>query len=117
MKFDRRSFLALAGMSSLVGVGRRGKLWAASRLPLQRATRLRAGNTLALVNPAGATAHRVEIDILVESMNALGLKVKLGEHVMSRYGYLAGGDEERAADVMDQFADESVDGILAMRGG
>lgn len=117
MKCDRRSFLTLAGISSLVGTGVAERLWGGSPLPIQKAARLREGNTLALVNPAGATAHRVEIDILVESMNALGLKVKLGKHVLSRYGYLAGGDEERATDVMDQFADESVDGILAMRGG
>ncbi len=115
MKCDRRSFLALAGMSSLVGAGQGGKLWAGTS-PLKPA-RLREGNTLALVNPAGATAHRVDIDIVTESMNALGLRVKLGEHVLSRYGYLAGSDEERAADLMAQFADDSVDGILAMRGG
>lgn len=115
MKYDRRSFLAFAGASSLVGAGRVGRLWGGNST--QKPARLRAGNTLALVNPAGATAHRVDIDILVESMDALGVKVKLGDHVLSRYGYLAGTDEQRAADVMAQYTDNSVDGILAMRGG
>ncbi|MEJ2079328.1 MAG: LD-carboxypeptidase [Acidobacteriota bacterium] len=79
--------------------------------------RLRPGDQVALVNPAGATAYRVEVQIVTESLEALGLKVKHSEHLMDRYGYLAGTDAERAADVNAQFADDSVAGIVAVRGG
>ena len=44
---------------------------------------------MALINPAGATAHRMDIEIVQESLEALGLRVKLGKHVMDRRGYLA----------------------------
>ena len=41
----------------------------------------------------------------------------MGEHILDRYGYLAGKDSDRAFDVNTMFADKSVKGIIAMRGG
>jgi len=79
--------------------------------------RLRPGDTIGVINPAGAIFHPDEIAIVRESMGALGLKVKLGEHVLNRYGYLAGVDAERAADVNAMFADATVRGIICVRGG
>ena len=43
--------------------------------------------------------------------------VKKSEHLLDRYGYLAGTDEARASDVNAQFADPEVKGIVAVRGG
>jgi muramoyltetrapeptide carboxypeptidase len=48
---------------------------------------------------------------------ALGLKVKVGPHVLDRYGYLAGKDADRAADLNAMFADDSVAAVLCVRGG
>jgi muramoyltetrapeptide carboxypeptidase len=48
---------------------------------------------------------------------ALGFSVKFGAHFNSTYGYLAGTDPERASDVNNMFADGSVAGIMADRGG
>ena len=79
--------------------------------------RLQPGDRVALINPAGATAHHVEVEIVVESLQALGLEVKQAEHLMDRYGYLAGTDRERADDVNAQFADRSIAGVVAVRGG
>jgi muramoyltetrapeptide carboxypeptidase len=79
--------------------------------------RLKPGDTVALVAPSGATATRFEIMLVKECMEALGFKVKLGQHVFDRYGYLGGKDEDRAADLMAQFADAEVAGIIALRGG
>ncbi|MBM3285448.1 MAG: LD-carboxypeptidase [Candidatus Aminicenantes bacterium] len=79
--------------------------------------RLQRGDTIALVSPSGATATRFEVELVRESMEALGFKVKLGAHLFDRYGYLGGRDEDRAADLMAQFADASVAGIVAVRGG
>ena len=36
----------------------------------------------------------------IETIEAMGLNVKVGEHVMDRFGYLAGRDEDRAADFL-----------------
>lgn len=47
----------------------------------------------------------------------MGLRVRLGRHVTARAGYLAGGDAERAADLMDMFRDPAVRAIFCVRGG
>ena len=79
--------------------------------------RLREGATVGLVSPASATWLTEEIDIIKETVTALGLKYKAGRHMMDRYGYLAGKDADRAADLNAMFADPSVDAILCVRGG
>jgi muramoyltetrapeptide carboxypeptidase len=79
--------------------------------------RLRPGSLVGLINPAGATFDRADVDFTRETLEALGLRAVEGEHLLSRYGYLAGRDEERAADVNAMFRDRSVDALLAVRGG
>ncbi|MBC3764848.1 S66 peptidase family protein [Neptunicella marina] len=78
---------------------------------------LKAGDTIALVAPAGALDEQIELDIAVESFEAMGFKVKVGKHVLSRDGYFAGTDQQRAADINQAFADPVVKGIFAIRGG
>jgi muramoyltetrapeptide carboxypeptidase len=84
---------------------------------LVRPGRLRPGDTVALVAPASATFLQAEIEAALALVEALGLKPKPGAHLTSRHGYLAGRDEERAADVNAAFADPEVRGVLAIRGG
>jgi muramoyltetrapeptide carboxypeptidase len=78
--------------------------------------RLKAGDTVGLIAPAGYI-ERQDIEDIKPVLAKLGLKVKLGAHVLSRYGYLAGSDANRAADVNAMFADSSVQAILPMKGG
>ncbi len=82
-----------------------------------KARRLRSGDTVVLVNPAGATFSRMDADVAAEHLQSLGLKVRQGSHLFDRRGYLAGSDADRAADVNAQFADDGVAGIIALRGG
>lgn len=99
----------------------------ASRVPIANAAgsnasalkppRLQAGDTVGLINPAGATFHPEDVVVARESLAALGLKVKAGEHLLDRYGYLAGSDKDRASDVNSMFADREVKAILTLRGG
>lgn len=72
---------------------------------------------MGLVNPAGATWNPVDVDIVRETFEALGFRVKVGQHVLDRHGYLAGSDADRAADVDRMFADGDVKGIVCIRGG
>ena len=72
---------------------------------------------MALVAPAKVTYDRDTLAIAVESLEALGLQVRVGEHVMDRYGYLAGTDPDRAADINAAFADDEIRGVVALRGG
>ena len=79
--------------------------------------RLSAGDTVGVVAPASATFQTVDIAIARESLEALGLKVRIGKHVLARHGYLAGLDKDRAADINAFFADDDVRAVLPIRGG
>jgi muramoyltetrapeptide carboxypeptidase len=86
-------------------------------LPPLLAPRLKPGDTLGLVSPANATFEREPLKMAIESLQALGFKVKPGEFVSARRGPFAGTDAQRAADVNAMFADDSVAGLIAMTGG
>lgn len=113
---DRRDFLggmALAGLLPLVGAR---QAWAAQPgrlLPVA----LRPGDTVALVSPSSATDERINLQLSREVMEALGLKVKTGEHYAARRGHLAGSDAQRASDLNAAFADPEVRAVVAVRGG
>ncbi len=79
--------------------------------------RLRAGDTVALIAPAGVTYEADYLRMAEESMLALGLKPKVGRHVLSRFGYLAGSDRNRATDINDAFKDPDVNALFCLRGG
>ena len=79
--------------------------------------RLQSGDTVGIVTPATATFQQVELDVVRESLTALGLTVRVGEHVMSRYGSLGGSDRDRASDLNRFFADRDVRAIVPTRGG
>ena len=84
---------------------------------VRKPRRLRPGSVVGVIDPASALWDPVDVDIVVESLAALGLKAKLGAHLLDRRGYLAGRDEDRAADVMAMFADPDVSAVHALRGG
>jgi len=79
--------------------------------------RLARGDMVGIVAPASATFQSVDVAIAKESLQALGLEVRVGSHVLARHGYLAGGDKERAADINQFFGDSSVKAVLPIRGG
>jgi muramoyltetrapeptide carboxypeptidase len=79
--------------------------------------RLKAGDTVGLVMPSFAQWDPEPLDILLETLQALGLKAQVGKHVFDRRGYFAGRDEDRAADLNSMFADPGVDAIHCVRGG
>jgi len=85
--------------------------------PPLKAKRLQPGDTVGLVAPATAIFEDVTVDIARESLEGLGLKVKIGAHLRDRHGYLAGNDQARADDINGFFADTSVAGIIPIRGG
>ncbi|RQO59849.1 LD-carboxypeptidase [Paucibacter sp. KBW04] len=87
------------------------------RLPLLRPKRLQPGDTIGLIAPSHAFFEREPFALAIESLQALGFKVKEGKHLRARYGQFAGTDAERAADINEFFADDGVAGILALRGG
>ena len=89
----------------------------AARLPLRKPPRLRRGDTVGLVEPAGFTDDAFDLALVKESIVAMGLVPKAAPHLAARWGYLAGKNEERAADLNAMFADDTVRAIFAVRGG
>lgn len=78
---------------------------------------LKRGDTICCVSPATAIFERSLVDMAKESLEAGGLKVKLGKHILDQNGYLAGTDQNRAKDINEAFADPEVKAIFALRGG
>lgn len=86
-------------------------------LPPLRPRRLRAGDTIGLINPSGAIYERLHYELAHEALGALGLRVKEGPHLRARYGHMAGTPQQRAADIHQHLDDPQVAGILAVTGG
>ncbi len=78
---------------------------------------LKEGDTIGIVSPASAIFESEPYEIAKESFEAMGLKVEFGKYTKSRYGHLAGTDEERAEELNMMFRDKEVNGIIALRGG
>jgi muramoyltetrapeptide carboxypeptidase len=84
---------------------------------IRKPPRLRPGDTIGLIEPATASDEAFDIILVEEAITAMGLKSKRGAHVLNRFGYLAGTDKDRAADINMMFADKDVRAIFAVRGG
>jgi muramoyltetrapeptide carboxypeptidase len=114
----RRRFLGSALAASAAATFGLPRLAGAQPRPaVIRPKRLNAGDSVALVAPANATFHSVDLEIARESLEALGLNVKVGGHLLDRHGYLAGQDKNRADDINRFFADGSIRAVLPIRGG
>ncbi len=114
---SRRNFIKMSGLFGALA-------WAGSAPaePIQnsgpvRPKRLAPGQTIGLIAPASNTLENEEIQFAADVIRSLGFNVKMGEHLYKRNQYLAGTDRNRAADLNAMFADPSVDGIFALRGG
>jgi muramoyltetrapeptide carboxypeptidase len=79
--------------------------------------RLQAGDLVSLVAPSTPWENRSELLRAVAGLEAWGLKVKLGDHVNDRHGYLAGRDEDRAADLNAAFVDPETRAVFCLQGG
>lgn len=117
MHINRRKFLTSVGLATLAtqvpSFTAQGQL---SRNSTLKPPHLQIGDTVGLIAPA-STVNSEDIATAQRNIADLGLKVKLGKHILDRYGYLAGKDRDRAFDLNSMFADPSVKAIIAMRGG
>jgi len=78
--------------------------------------RLKPGDTLGLISP-GSYISEDELKESKNNLEKLGYNVFFTEKILSRYGYLAGTDEERADEVNSMFANKKINGIVCTRGG
>jgi muramoyltetrapeptide carboxypeptidase len=78
---------------------------------------LKPGSRIGLVAPAGPILERDDIRRAVERCQALGYQAVVGGNAHAKYGYLAGTDPERQADLNSALSDPSLDAIWCLRGG
>ncbi|EIZ78061.1 muramoyltetrapeptide carboxypeptidase [Novosphingobium sp. Rr 2-17] len=119
---NRRDALAGFGIAAVastgVGASARARQPAVQPAPASiKPPRLRPGDVLGVVAPAGFVGDRFGLEEISATVRAMGLVPRLAPHLTAREGYLAGSDEVRAGDLMAMFADPQVRGIMAVRGG
>ena len=116
MLVNRRQFLTYFGLAAFATQLTQIAPAYSSPAGIIKPPLLKIGDTVGIINPASATSAE-DIEDAKKTLISLGLNWKLGSHVLDRYGYLAGKDRDRAADVNAMFADPVVKAIIPARGG
>mmetsp|Transcript_5479 Transcript_5479/g.7691 ORF Transcript_5479/g.7691 Transcript_5479/m.7691 type:complete len:367 (+) Transcript_5479:66-1166(+) len=80
------------------------------------------GDTVGMISPASPYSYiytdtNQYLTKVTNDLTGLGLNVYFGPHMSDVYGYLAGVDENRAADVNAMFANSTIQFIVSNRGG
>ena len=114
---QRRDFIKATIATSLLATIPFSGLAVSASGPKIKPKRLKPGDTIGLIAPSSNTWENEEIDFAMDVLRSFGFKVKPGEHLYKRHGYLAGEDKQRASDVNKMFADKSVDAVYCLRGG
>lgn len=84
---------------------------------LRKPPRLARGMTVGVCAPSGPVFNRSDVDRAVAAIERLGFRVVLAPHARDGYGYLAGSDADRAADLHEMLERPDVDAIICLRGG
>ncbi len=84
--------------------------------PLLKPPKLKVGDTVGLISPA-SPIQKSDLKFIQLQLAQQGLNVKVAPHVLDQYGYLAGVDRDRAADINAFFQDSSVQALIATTGG
>ena len=81
--------------------------------------KLREGDEIRVIAPARSMAMLGQdtIDIAKANLEAMGLKIGFGEHVMERDDFVSSSIESRVSDLEEAFEDKNVKGILTVIGG
>jgi muramoyltetrapeptide carboxypeptidase len=109
---DRRG--AIGGLGALAAAGLAAK---ADARPRVKPPFLSPGDTVGVVAPASAVGSDDGLDRAEWWLRGMGLVPKFGPHAGGSYGYLAGTDEDRAADINAMYHDPQVKAVFAVRGG
>ena len=118
---NRRKFLKYSALIASASIAHPLSSFSISTNPIQQnkllPLALKKGDKIVIISPAGAVYDAAKINDFVNTLANLGFVVTLAKSVSKTYGYLAGTDEERAADVNEAFSDKSIKGIFCTRGG
>ncbi|MCI0513653.1 LD-carboxypeptidase [candidate division KSB1 bacterium] len=78
---------------------------------------LRPGARIGIVAPASKPLDLEKFQRGITYLETKGFTPVVAPHVLDEYGYLAGRDADRAADLNAMFADPKIDAIICARGG
>lgn len=118
---SRRHFLRSAGLLAAASVLIPDKTFAVTTSTAGKTAikppALKQGDTVAITSPAGAVWDPAQIETFSSILRGFGFKVVTGKTLTEKYGYFAGTDELRAAELNSFFADQNIKGIFCMKGG
>jgi len=122
MNTDRRGFLKTGALALLATALAPGRAHGSAQTPIfgpktRRGEHLQPGDTVGLIAPASLVNPPDDVTLSKEIFEALGFRVKIGDHVLDRYGHLAGKDRDRAADIHRFVRDPEVKALISIRGG
>jgi muramoyltetrapeptide carboxypeptidase len=109
---DRRG--AIGGLGALAAAGFAS---VADARPRRKPPRLNPGDVVGVVAPASAVGSDDGLDRAEWWLRGMGLVPKFGAHANDCFGYLAGTDANRAADINAMYRDPEVRAVFAVRGG
>lgn len=119
MNFPRRQFLGMAASTTALLISN-PQLGIANNstnsIPI-KPKRLKPGDRVGLISPAGATFIKENINIVIDVVKALGLVPYLAPHLLDVYGYLGGKDIDRAKDINQFFVDPRIAMLFPITGG
>ena len=78
---------------------------------------LKNGDVVGIVSPAGFVKKDEDLHEALNLLESWNLKVKIGEHVFTKYKHFAGTDNERALDFQKMLDDDDIKAIWCTRGG
>ncbi len=85
-------------------------------LTVHKPPRLRSGDLIGIVSPAAAVGEEPLRRGCAE-LERLGFTVRVGQHALDRYRFLAGADRDRAEELTTMFQDPQVRAIFCSRAG
>ena len=114
---NRRQFnCALLSAVAASASAQAGAKRVAKNMPLIKPHRLKRGDLVGLIAPSGAT-NDAFVQARVKNLEAFGLRVKIGQHILATRGNTAGTAQQRVNDLHAMFLDNEVKAIWAVRGG
>lgn len=115
---DRRDFLT-AGVAggAAMAMASVSTANAQTSMPIIKPEKIKAGDTVMILAPSGVEYNKFRVQLSVESLEALGLKVKVAESTLGRWGYFPAEDKVRAEEINKAFADDEIKAIIALKGG
>jgi muramoyltetrapeptide carboxypeptidase len=86
-------------------------------IPTLHPPRLKKGDTVAIVAPAGPIEQREGLQRGIATLEKMGFRAKYSERIFQSSRYLAGDDATRAEELMLALEDDSIKAVVGLRGG